>query len=163
MGRRLRTAVPTKSSLLNPSTPDPKQLAAKEKKRIEMQKDNYDKRHGTRKLEELQPGSTVWITDLRRSGIIEKRSEEPRSYIINTEKRTIRRNQYHLIPIKGEEEEDDTYNLEDMTPSEIETPEEADQQAKIPQIPPAAVTQPEHPTTRSGCVSKKSKRLIEDC
>lgn len=99
---------------------------------------------------------------MRRSGIIEKRSKEPRSYII-TDKRTIRRNRYHLIPIKGKEEEDD-YDLEDMRPNELETPEETDKQAEVPvQIPPTAVFQQDQLISRSGRILKKPKRFIEDC
>lgn len=103
MGRRIRTSVPMKSLFLEPKTPDKNQLRAKEEQRILNQKRNYDRHHRARDLEEIRPETKVWITDLRRFGTIIKKCNEPRSYMVETMKRQIRRNRVHLIPFRGEE------------------------------------------------------------
>jgi len=102
MGRRLRTALPISSAFLKPCLPDEDQLCEKEEARIESQKRNYDRGHRTRDLSELQPGEEVWIVDLQRPGVILAR-EAPRSYIVETDKRNVRRNRYHLIPREKED------------------------------------------------------------
>ncbi|XP_054279150.1 uncharacterized protein LOC128997535 [Macrosteles quadrilineatus] len=58
----------------------------------------FDKRHGTRGLSELEEGSMVWITDLRRHGKVVRKLNEPRSYLVDIDKKTIRRNQKFLVP-----------------------------------------------------------------
>uniref|UniRef100_T1ITG4 Uncharacterized protein n=1 Tax=Strigamia maritima TaxID=126957 RepID=T1ITG4_STRMM len=88
-------------------------LSVCQKHRIETQKKNYDSHKGVRELSTLKVGEAVWIIDLRRQGIITALDTAPRSYIIETDKRTIRRNRYHLVPLPnslpgGEEEEEDS-------------------------------------------------------
>ncbi|KMQ89584.1 retrovirus-related pol polyprotein from transposon opus [Lasius niger] len=99
MGRRIRTKVPIVSSKLLPKIPDQATLRSWETAHKRRQKQNFDRRHGVRKLPELHPGEEVWITDLRRYGKIIARAKAPRSYLVETEKRTVRRNRVHLIPV----------------------------------------------------------------
>uniref|UniRef100_A0A0A9XJB5 Uncharacterized protein n=1 Tax=Lygus hesperus TaxID=30085 RepID=A0A0A9XJB5_LYGHE len=61
-------------------------------------KRNYDRRHRCHELEPLRIGEFVWISDLKRHGQVVAILKEPRSYLIKTEKQTVRRNRYHLIP-----------------------------------------------------------------
>lgn len=61
-------------------------------------KNNYDHRDRTHELEPFMIGSFEWITDLRRHRQVVTILNEPRSYLVRTEKQAIHRNRYHLIP-----------------------------------------------------------------
>ncbi|GBM57649.1 hypothetical protein AVEN_225024-1 [Araneus ventricosus] len=65
MGRRINTTLPVANTQLQPYSVNKKVLEAKEERRIEGQKMNYDKHHGVRNLDKLDPGPNVWITDRR--------------------------------------------------------------------------------------------------
>ncbi|UYV73302.1 K02A2.6-like [Cordylochernes scorpioides] len=69
MGRRLRTSVPAIESSLMPSLPP------------------------------LQQGDSVWIRDQRVEGTVLHKSEEPRSYWVQTPQGKVRRNRLHLTPL----------------------------------------------------------------
>ncbi|XP_064469961.1 uncharacterized protein K02A2.6-like [Ornithodoros turicata] len=99
MGRRLRTSLPTAASLLSPKTPVRNQLRQWEERRIEMQKINYDQRHGVRTLPPLRQGERVCITDTRSSGVVQAPVTAPRSYNIQMDDGVLRRNRYHLTPV----------------------------------------------------------------
>lgn len=101
MSRKLRTFVPLLSSSLEPVTPNKELLRDKEKRRIEKQAFYYNKGHCARDLEELNSGQMVWIVDLKRKGIILEKDQNPRSYIIKCGSSQIRRNRFHLIPLRG--------------------------------------------------------------
>ncbi|GBN54661.1 hypothetical protein AVEN_13830-1 [Araneus ventricosus] len=72
MGRRINTTLPVAKTQLQPYSLNMKILEAKEKRRIEGQKMNYDKHHGVRNLDKLYP--------------------------VQSGKRVYRRNRKHLIP-----------------------------------------------------------------
>ncbi|GBM21303.1 hypothetical protein AVEN_149880-1 [Araneus ventricosus] len=84
---------PTTAYLVNK-----KVLEAKVERRIEGQKTNYDKHHGVRNLDELDPGQNVWITDRRVTGKVLQKTPYPRSYLVQSGRRVYRRNRKHLIP-----------------------------------------------------------------
>ncbi|GBL72835.1 hypothetical protein AVEN_80947-1, partial [Araneus ventricosus] len=67
-------------------------------RRIESQEPNYDKHHGVRNLDELDPGENVWITDRKVTGNVLQKTPYPRSYLVQSGKRVYRRNRKHLIP-----------------------------------------------------------------
>ncbi|UYV78565.1 K02A2.6-like, partial [Cordylochernes scorpioides] len=69
MGRRLRTSIPAIESSLMPSLPP------------------------------LQQGDSVWIRDQRVEGTVLHKSEEPRSYWVQTPQGEVRRNRLHLTPL----------------------------------------------------------------
>ncbi|GBM62402.1 Uncharacterized protein K02A2.6 [Araneus ventricosus] len=69
-----------------------------EERRIEAQKTNYDKHHGVRNLDELDPGQNVWITDRKVTGKVLQKTPYPRSYLVQSGRRVYRRNRKHLIP-----------------------------------------------------------------
>ena len=56
MGQRINTTLPVAKTQLQPYSVNKKILEAKEEKRIEGQKRNYDLHHGVRNLDELDPG-----------------------------------------------------------------------------------------------------------
>lgn len=57
----------------------------------------YNKRHRVVMLEELNVGDKVWISDIRKYGIIHEKDKSPRSYIIKCADRFYRRNRQFLI------------------------------------------------------------------
>ncbi|GBM26624.1 hypothetical protein AVEN_85225-1 [Araneus ventricosus] len=72
MGRRINTTLPVAKAQLQPYSVNKNVLEAKEERRIEGQKTNYDKHHGVRNLDELDP--------------------------VQSGRRVYRRNRKHLIP-----------------------------------------------------------------
>ncbi|GBL82434.1 Uncharacterized protein K02A2.6 [Araneus ventricosus] len=98
MGRRINTTLPVAKTQLQPYSMNKKVLKAKEERRIEGQKMNYDKHHGVRNLDELDPGQNVWITDRRVTGKVLQKTPYPRSYLVQSGRRVYRRNRKHLIP-----------------------------------------------------------------
>ncbi|GBL85483.1 hypothetical protein AVEN_11576-1 [Araneus ventricosus] len=98
MGRRINITLPVAKTQLQPYSVNKKVLEAKEERRIEDQKTNYDKHHGVRNLDELDPGQNVWITDRRVTGKVLQKTPYPRSYLVHSGRRVYRRNRKHLIP-----------------------------------------------------------------
>ena len=66
---------------------------------------NYNKRHRTSVLPELNPGDKVWIPDKDSPAVMIQKSLQPRSYVLKTEQSLLRRNRRHLIPNLKEIEE----------------------------------------------------------
>ncbi|UYV62145.1 K02A2.6-like [Cordylochernes scorpioides] len=99
MGRRLRTSVPAIESSLMPRYLDSEALQEREKRRVINQKCLYDKRHDVHSLPPLQQGDSVWIRDQRVEGTVLHKSEEPRSYWVQTPQGKVRRNRLHLTPL----------------------------------------------------------------
>ncbi|XP_054276522.1 uncharacterized protein K02A2.6-like [Macrosteles quadrilineatus] len=94
-GRKLRDNLP---STLVGNPVENKNFLERENKYQNKYKIQFDKRHGASVLSELEVGSMVWITDLRRHGKVVRKLNEPRSYLVETDKRTIRRNRKFLVP-----------------------------------------------------------------
>ncbi|GBM85799.1 hypothetical protein AVEN_214300-1 [Araneus ventricosus] len=55
MGRRINTTLPVAKTQLQPYSVNKKVLESKEERRMEGYKKNYDKHHGVRNLDELDP------------------------------------------------------------------------------------------------------------
>ena len=66
----------------------------KEKQRL-----NFNHQHNAAPLKALQPGIPVHIKDMGTTGTVTRAAETPRSYMIETEKGTVRRNRSHINPI----------------------------------------------------------------
>ncbi|UYV71423.1 K02A2.6-like, partial [Cordylochernes scorpioides] len=99
MGRRLRTSVPAIEPSLMPRYLDSEALQEREKRRVINQKRLYDKRHDVHSLPPLQQGDSVWVRDQRVKGKVLHKSEEPRSYWVQTPQGKVRRNRLHLTPL----------------------------------------------------------------
>uniref|UniRef100_T1IKL1 Uncharacterized protein n=1 Tax=Strigamia maritima TaxID=126957 RepID=T1IKL1_STRMM len=98
----IRTLVPVISTKLDPKTPDRETVFRKEDIRRNAQKSDYGRRHRARDLAPLN-GSVVSL------------DSAPRSYIITSNGRSIRRNRFHLqlLPSSqpdGEDGEEDVDN-----------------------------------------------------
>ena len=63
MSRKLRTNLPVTRDSLTPAVPDLSLVREKERQLREQSRQNYNRRHGARDLEPLNPGQSVWIPD----------------------------------------------------------------------------------------------------
>ena len=61
---------------------------------------NFNKRHRAAPLRTLSPGTKVHITSHDQPGTVIEKAEAPRSYIIETPTKDIRRNHEHLVPLE---------------------------------------------------------------
>lgn len=48
---------------------------------------------------ELQAGQRVWITNTKESATVQRKSDTPRSYVVETDSEEVRRNKAHLRPL----------------------------------------------------------------
>jgi hypothetical protein len=159
-GRNIKAAMPILEDDLRPKWPDLEKVRAQMKKNKVRQTEHYDKRHRTRSMAPLQPGQSVWIIDLKRKGLVQRKLKEERSYAIivaDTQNR-IRRNRYHLIPINGAQREEnrqlgEPWNTNAGTPyltpslTSNETPATATRSTLVPPVgnPAESATAPETP------------------
>ena len=110
---------------------------------------NFDRRHNAAPLAKLQPGDKVWVTDQKTSGTVVETAGKTRSYIVETEKSTLRRSRKHLVP--------DPKRKTTTEPLQ-EIPQVNEEAQRQPDPRPEAV--PSQPmTTRSGRVINPPKRL----
>ena len=154
MGRRTRTVLPVKPSLLTPDKLKidvPSVLREKQKE----QKKYYDR--NTKQLEPLKPGDQVRIRTEKKTwepAIVENKAPEPRSYTVKTDRgQMFRRTRQHLLKTNEQR------SLE--IPAEMNV--DFDQQDQ--QLAPEAdnkttqeTVQPPERVTSSGCVVKMPRR-----
>ena len=75
------------------------QLREREAGSKETQRLNFNQRHNAIPLRSVQPGTPVHIKDMGTTGTIAGAAETPRSYLVETENGTVRRNRSHVNPI----------------------------------------------------------------
>ena len=104
MGRQIRATIPTMAEVSEPKLPDHaafKKTGVKAKKRY---KESFDRGNGTRELPPLQPGDWVrvkiesekqWTTESK----VISTDQSPRSNIVDSGGRMLRRNRKHLIKV----------------------------------------------------------------
>ena len=97
MGRNIRSTVPTFPAHLKPQLPNVKKLRQQEHESRLQQQVNVNKRHRAAPLGTLSPGTKVHITSHDQPGTVIEKAEAPRSYIIETPTKDIRRNCEHLV------------------------------------------------------------------
>ncbi len=92
MGRRLRTQLPVLPSTLLPRSQkiDLEKVQEKEAAYKANQQRNYNQRHKTKDLPNLQPGDKVWVRDQDRHGEVIQRTSETRSYLVKTPQGKVR-------------------------------------------------------------------------
>ena len=99
MGRSLRTQLLVFAKTLAPR--DLKRKREEAVKREEVYKSNqrqsFNQRHQEKELPDLKSGDSVWIRDQGCLGKIQERTLHPRSFIIETERGTLRRNRSALF------------------------------------------------------------------
>ena len=132
MGRRLRTKLPVNPLFLKPNLQesDRHKVQLKEDEYRSNQQKSHDKRHRAKELPPLAVGDRVWVRDQNREGQIINVAEQPRSYVVQTDKSAVRRNQSALI----------TTNSEDSSPTSPATPpiltQSSSQQSEEPPAEP---------------------------
>ena len=96
---RLSTQFPVRAKTLTPR--DLKGVREKVVKKEEIyrsnQRQSVNQRHRAKELPDLTNGDCVWIRDQDRLGKIQGRTQHPRSFIIETDKGTLRRNRSALV------------------------------------------------------------------
>ena len=144
---------------LKPTTPDHDAIKAKEVANKEKQCLNFSQRDATRELSLLQPGDPVWIRDMKRSGEVVAASSSPRSYIIKTQKATVRCNRAAIISTQAAE-----HNAQPATAAtplqspELQTLPTPMQQCVASRSPTAAVASPPAPSSQQTTVHTRSGR-----
>ena len=106
MGREIRALLPTLESNLKPVPPNHEAAAKKDEQSKTAYRQDFDTRHGVRPLSNLQPGDSVHVKlDLPKGwktpGKVIGRSLTPRSYVIQTPFRVVRRNRRHLRTVSS--------------------------------------------------------------
>ena len=101
MGRRMRTLLPTIPRQLEPVSLDRSAIEAKDTLTKMRYADDYNRRHGVRKLPELEAGEPVRVKldnekSWTKEGTIVDQHQSPRSYIVDVGGATYRRNRKHL-------------------------------------------------------------------
>ena len=99
MERCLQTQLPTHPANLYPNVEikDRQLVEEKESSYRLNERRNFDKRHRAKELPILEPGDRVWIRDQVRYGLVTEKTEKPRSYLVTTERGTLRRNSSPLV------------------------------------------------------------------
>ena len=99
MGRRLQIQLPTHPANLYPNVQikDRRSVEEKESSYWLNQKRNFDKRYRAKELLTLEPADRVWIRDQVWYGLLTKKTESPRSYLVITERGTFQRNHSALV------------------------------------------------------------------
>ena len=106
MNRKLRTTVPISRDQRLPTVPDYAEVTERDRVEKERQAKNYNQRHAAKELPVLLPGSAVYAPDRKSTRKIVNQTAT-RSYLVQTNEGTYRRNRRHLIetPRSGTEVE----------------------------------------------------------
>ena len=162
MGRKLKTKPPSlkKTHTSNSHLP---LLFQKEQRYRDNHRDNFNRRRAVQQAAELKPGDSVYTKDLNRCGSIISRHPDPRSYIVDIEQGTIRRNRAHLVATPSSPVQSAPVTSVPETPpaaprsalpAESETNTSAQPEMRLTPHPPG-----QHQVTRSGRTVISPKRL----
>ncbi|KAF4528167.1 hypothetical protein B566_EDAN016430 [Ephemera danica] len=173
MGRNLRSTVPVPPQKLLPAVPPIAEIRAKDQIKRAAQKTHHDARYKARTSPALDIGTRVWIKDLRREGRIVRKCAEPRSFMVQTARGTLRRNNIHLTKLPEPSECSDTISEVDLEgemdyanihaniPNDVPEPQ-AEVQQDNPEVQEEEQPQVQNPPerrTRSGRQVKQPRRL----
>ncbi len=155
MGRKLQTTLPTAPGQLQPPQGGDPQLQEKEAKYREKQADNYKRRHRATDLPVLAQGCDVWIRDMDRNGTIVSPTRDPRSYLVDTQQGTVRRNRSALLPLSSSTPTTPVRPQRQSTPQPLDPapPKDCSTHEDV-HSPPEAVT-----STRKGRIIRQPKKL----
>ena len=95
-GRRIRSTILALPESLLPKLPDMGGLWKKEAAYSDRIKVNYDRRNRAMPQQPLYPGTPVWMRDMERPGIVKQALDQPLSYLVETEKGSLRCNRSQL-------------------------------------------------------------------
>uniref|UniRef100_A0A1Y1LCN1 Uncharacterized protein n=1 Tax=Photinus pyralis TaxID=7054 RepID=A0A1Y1LCN1_PHOPY len=108
MGRTPRTTLPTNKMNLIPKWDYLPDYIRRRKIEIQVYTDNFNKHHRTKVVQNLNVNDRVWITNLKKYGVVVNEGPEPRSYVVIADNKHYRRNRSHLI--KANDTANDTLN-----------------------------------------------------
>lgn len=125
LGRQIKTTVPTIDKVLLPKWPDFLKVRKADAKAKETYRRTYNRCYGARPLPPLNQGESVVVKlngekELKTAGTVKQLHTTPRSYLIQTDCGTLRRNRQHLRPtcppVQQPEETDSTQASEQQAP-----------------------------------------------
>ena len=169
MGRRLQTQLPTLPIHLYPNVQIKDRQLVEEKEslyRLNQQR-NFDRRHRAKELPTLELGGLVWIRHQDLYGLVNEKTEKPRSYLVTTERGTLRRNRSALVAAAkpAEAEQHPAMSSCDVTTSSVvpaipvlpvpSTPSKS-QTMQVPPLPQTAVPVATLGTTLDECVPPRN-------
>ena len=100
VGRKLRSTVPAHPNVLQAKLPNAVHVRQKEVELKASSKFNFDRKHRAKELPPLTVGDEVWITDLKRPAkVVDANPGTPRSYVVDSDGSTVRRNRRALIEL----------------------------------------------------------------
>ena len=147
MGRKLRNSIRRFHTILTSSWPDMDKLREREAGSKETQRLNFNQRHNAIPLRSVQPGTPVHIKDMGTTGTIAGAAETPRSYLVETENGTVRRNRSHVNPIPTNTPASPSVLDKPVSPSVVKKQARDKALTPLKQLP-------------SPCLSSRPKRLI---
>jgi transposase InsO family protein len=167
MGRRMKTRMPTLTKQLMPALPDHEAMCQADKSAKQRLKADFDRRHGARLLKPLPPGQSVLIRldtdkDWCKTGTVIQADPENRTYLVQTQTGTVRRNRRHLqdlpaLPPLQESPVDLDLPEEQLEPA-LQSPSSEGSLSTPPCITPDS-PQARRPVR----MSHRPQRLIEQC
>ena len=136
MGRILRTTVPTTRAQREPHIPDLSLVRSRDKTNKARQKKKFDSHHGARELSPLLPGDQVWVPQRECEGEVQE-EVTPRSYTVETEDGSVRRNRRDLIRLHNCESSEHSEQTEsnELQQSELNTTPEVRRSSRISRPP----------------------------
>ena len=121
MGSKIRTMIPTFSSLPTPTWPYLKQFRVIDSKLKTSQKRDFDNLHLARDLPELPVEDPVWIVDQNVEGKVIDKADTPRSYMVQSPNGNLRRNRYHLKALPSPTPKSEVTDFGTTTPGKEKT------------------------------------------
>ena len=152
MGRRLRTKVPAMPNILKPNVQDTDRqtVQLKEDAYRSRQQIYHDKRHQAHTLPPLPSGQQVWVRDQNREGQVIGAAQQPRSYLVQTDMSTLRRNRSALVPT----------STKPATPSDVQNKTLSDHALPLDQTPPPiSIPEPESSSAELPIPTKSTKAI----
>ena len=162
MGRQLNSRLPVTQTQLEPNRKDLSSLGEKEQVQRQKQRANFNRRHRARDMDSLSPGDNVWIRDMQRHGQVSARSNNPRSYEVQSGNVTLRRNRSALVATPGTSHQPIVAPHPETSPVTLNR-DITTQATPLPGSIPGIAERPSSPTgsrqTRSGRRVKTPHRL----
>ena len=161
MGRLLKTRVPIHPEELIPRLPDLDLVRKREKEYRATMAANYDRRHAVVEGTPLSAGDRVWIPDLQTEGNVIRNLQAPRSVLIETPRRIVRRNRRMTRRLQQSTSDDAIDGLPTVIdlhdPVSVPSDTDVDDSAAIEHAAPAFSPR------KSNRQIKKPTRYVEEC
>ena len=112
MGRKLRSTVPTFQENLIPRWPEMDKLQKSENIQRQQQQ-HFNVKHRAKLLPPLSAGAEVKIANYDDTGVVQRKTNSPRQYVVQTPTSTLRRNRVHLVPLPDSNQSESSKVSED--------------------------------------------------